>query len=79
MEYDHTLLSKGRYRIVTVIEKQENDEDRIIGYAVLASSGSRLRYGLTLDDAKAWMEKLIRDEEPERDPAPAQPRPKRVR
>lgn len=76
MEYDHTILLKGRYRIVAVTGESENDRDKITGYAVLTSSGARLRYELTLEDAEAWVDKLIRSEEPDRGPAAKHTQPK---
>jgi len=62
LEFSHPIFIKGRYRVVALTEDQHYDEDKIMAYAVLNSSGAKLRHELSLDDAKAWMEKLVEED-----------------
>ena len=62
LEFSHPIFIKGRYRVVALTEDQQYDEDKIMAYAVLNSAGAKLRHELSLDDAKAWMEKLVEED-----------------
>ncbi|MEJ7806599.1 MAG: hypothetical protein WKG03_11870 [Telluria sp.] len=76
------VLSKGQYRIVAVTIDDDDNRDQTIGYAVLDSAGIRLRQELTLDDAKAWMERYIDEDNPAPSVVPvvhAPAKPRRVR
>lgn len=66
---DPILIRHGRYRIIALRTDDEDDHGQIIGYAVLTSAGARLRHALTLDDAKAWLDAFI-EQEDIRPPAP---------
>lgn len=76
--HDVPALNKGCYRIVPV-SADENDPDRITAYAVLDPSGIRLRQELTLDDAKAWVERHDEEETPAPAVMHAQVKPARLR
>lgn len=67
MDDSRIVLIRDPYRIVAVTSDQE--DDRIIGYAILNAAGARLHYGLTLDDAKARVDDFIRNEDRNRGPA----------
>jgi len=78
-EYSHPVFIKGRYRVVALTENQEFNEDQIMAYAVLNSSGAKLRHELSLVDAKEWMEKLIEEDNVAVDAQQPQVKPRRVR
>lgn len=79
LEYSHPIFIKGSYRVVALTEDQEYNEDRIMAYAVLNSSGAKLRHELSLEDAKAWMEKLVEEDNLAVSFSQAQVKPKRMR
>jgi hypothetical protein len=62
MEYSHPILAKGHYQVIALSQGREYDEDKIVGYAVIDSAGVRIRHELSLDSAKAWMERLIEED-----------------
>jgi len=62
-EYSHFILAKGRYQVVALSQADESDPDHIIAYDVLTTSGARVRRELTLDDAKARVEILMKEEQ----------------
>ena len=78
-EYSHPIFIKGRYRVVALTEEQEYSEDKILAYAVLNSSGAKLRHELSLIDAKEWMEKLVDEDNVAVDAQQLQVKPRRVR
>lgn len=65
-EYSHLILATGRYEIVALSRTDDFDPAHVIAYDVLATSGSRIRRELTLDDAKARIEMLLHEEQPSR-------------
>jgi hypothetical protein len=71
-EYTHPILIKGRYQVVALTQDVEYEPGEVIAYAVYNSSGAKLRHELSLDDAKAWMEQIIEEENLQR---PDQPTP----
>ncbi len=77
-EFSHPIFIKGQYRVVALTEDQHYDEDRIMAYAVFNSSGAKLRHELSLDDAKAWMEKRVEEDNLDVS-TQAQLKPKRMR
>ncbi|HEY5973077.1 MAG TPA: hypothetical protein VIT22_14150 [Pseudoxanthomonas sp.] len=79
MEYSHPILIKGRYHVVALTPEEEFDPGEITGYAVLNSSGARLRHELTLEDARAWMEKLVGEENLQHTDPPKRTGPARIR
>ena len=78
-EHRHPLLIKGRYQVVALTPEPEFDPGEISGYAVVNSSGAKLRHELSLDDAKAWMEKQVAEEEPSQIDPPTRARQARIR
>jgi hypothetical protein len=79
LEYSHPIFMKGRYRVVALSQNEEYDEDNITAYAVLNSSGAKLRHELSLIDAKEWMEKLVEEDNVDISAAQPQAKPRRVR
>lgn len=57
----------------------DDDPDRITAYAILDPAGIRLRQQLTLDAAKAWVERFIDEETPAPAVVHAPMRPARLR
>ncbi|MGH8109796.1 MAG: hypothetical protein ACREO1_13890 [Arenimonas sp.] len=78
LEFSHPIFIKGRYRVVALTEDQQYDEDKIMAYAVLNATGAKLRHELSLEDAKAWMEKLVKEDNLDVTTQP-QIKPKRMR
>ncbi|MDR1076441.1 MAG: hypothetical protein LBL59_09145 [Xanthomonadaceae bacterium] len=60
--YEHPILIRGHYQIVALSDDATYKPDNVVGYAIVSSSGVRLRHELRLEDAKMWMEKLIEEE-----------------
>ena len=79
LEYSHPIFIKGRYRVVALSENQEFNEDQIVAYAVLNSSGAKIRHELSLVDAKEWMERLVEEDTVAVDAQSPQLKPRRVR
>jgi len=79
LEYSHPIFIKGRYRVVALTENQEFNEDQIMAYAVLNSSGAKLRHELSLIDAKEWMERLVEEDNQDISTPTPQVKPTRVR
>lgn len=79
LEYSHPIFIKSRYRVVALTEDQQYDEDKVMAYAVLNASGAKLRHELSLDEAKAWMEKLVEEDNIEVLASPTQIKQKRMR
>ena len=66
MEYSHTILVRDRYQIVALSQEQEFDSAEVTGYAVVTPTGARIRYEVTLEDARLWVDRLIEEEELQR-------------
>lgn len=76
--YVRPILIKGKYQIVALTGEQVYDPEGLVTYAVMAMSGARLHYSLTVDEAKCWMERLL-DEEALSHPEPSIAKGKRIR
>ncbi len=61
-EYRHPIQAIGRYQIVALTRDPEFDPSEIYAYAIVSSSGLRLRQELTLSDARLWLEDWIERE-----------------
>lgn len=70
-EYSHQLLVRERYQIVALSQEPGFEPGGVTGFAVLSPAGDRLRYELTLEGARLWVDKLIEEEALRR----AEPRP----
>jgi hypothetical protein len=79
LEYSHPIFIKGRYRVVALSQSEQYDEDSITAYAVLNSSGAKLRHELSLIDAKEWMEKLVEEDSVDISAGQTQVKPRRVK
>ena len=55
-EFEHPILSKGRYRLLALTSQPQYACDAITGYAVATLAGDRLRVEATLSQARAWLE-----------------------
>jgi hypothetical protein len=55
-EYQHHLLTRGKYQIVALTPDAQFEDDDIYAYAVMSSSGVKLRQELTLSDARNWLD-----------------------
>lgn len=62
MEYMHPVLIKGNYQVVALTREQEYDPGEVTAYAVLNSTGARLRQDLSLEEARIWVDTLIEEE-----------------
>lgn len=60
-EYRHHIQTRGHYQIVALTRDADYEEDDIYAYAVLSSSGLKLRQELTLSDARLWLEQWERE------------------
>jgi len=78
-EHSHFILAKGRYQVVALSQADEFDPDHIVAYDVLTTSGVRVRRELTLDEAKARVEILMKEERACRPSAMPPDRPRRER
>lgn len=65
-EYSHTILVRDRYQIVALSLEQEFDSALVTGYAVVSPAGARIRYEVTLEDARLWVDRLVEEEELQR-------------
>ncbi|ALN63579.1 hypothetical protein GLA29479_2713 [Lysobacter antibioticus] len=61
-EYRHHILTRGRYQIVALTPDPQFESDDIYAYAVMSSSGLKMRQELTLTDARNWLEFWIEQE-----------------
>jgi len=61
-EFEHPILSHGRYRLVALSNQPQYASDAITGYAVATLAGDRLRVEATLSQAHAWLEQQLRQD-----------------
>ncbi len=76
-EYIHQLSVKDTYQIVALSQQPVFDAGEVTGFAVLSPSGDRLRYELTLEGARLWVDEIIEEEARRR--AEARPPAKAIR
>ncbi|KRA20923.1 MULTISPECIES: hypothetical protein [unclassified Lysobacter] len=74
-EYQHHVLTRGHYHIVALTRDQEFENDDIYAYAVMSSSGVKLRQELSLSDARNWIDDRIEQDRG----SPSSPEPARAR
>ena len=72
-DYEHLILSEGRYRLLALTPHADFDASRIAGYAVATLAGDRLHVEPTLSQARAWLDERLHHERP------VHPPPGRVR
>ncbi len=53
------IYIRENLHVVAITEDLEHGSDKIVGYAVMTSTGAKLRYELSLDSAKAWLDQFI--------------------
>lgn len=58
-EYQHHVQTKGRFHIVALTRESEYDLEDVYAYAVMSSSGVKLRQELSLGDAQKWLDDEI--------------------
>ncbi|WP_407469417.1 hypothetical protein ABFU38_08280 [Xanthomonas campestris pv. raphani] len=61
-EYQHTVLTRGGYRVVAITREEVYAADSVVAYAVVADAGTRLTPDLSLDQAKVWIDSLVESE-----------------
>jgi hypothetical protein len=59
-EFEHPILSQGRYRLLALTAQPHYDCEAITGYAIATLGGDRLRMEATLPQARAWLQELLR-------------------
>jgi hypothetical protein len=59
-EFEHPILSQGRYRLLALTPQPDDADDAITGYAVATLAGDRLRVVPTLPQARAWLQEQLR-------------------
>ncbi|KFA25814.1 hypothetical protein FQK02_08970 [Xanthomonas vasicola] len=61
-EYQHTVLTRGGYRVVAITRDEVYAPDAIVAYAVVTNAGTRITPDLSLDQAKVWIDSLLESE-----------------
>lgn len=61
-EYRHPVLAEGQYQIVALAQAGDPDGGVVAHYALATIAGVILRQGLTLFEARAWLQLLLADE-----------------
>ncbi|KGE51602.1 hypothetical protein WCN79_13605 [Xanthomonas axonopodis pv. vasculorum] len=61
-EYQHTVLTRGRYRVVAMTRDEVYAPDAVVACAVVTDAGTRLTPDLSLDQAKVWIDSLVESE-----------------
>jgi hypothetical protein len=65
-EYGPPLQIKGRYKVVALVDNRDDEQDdKIIAYAVSTLEGARLFHGMSYDEAQAWMHMRVDEDEQE--------------
>ena len=72
-EFEHPVLSQGRYRLLALTPQPHDASGAITGYAIATLGGDRLRVESTLSQARAWFEQQLRLDAPPH-PSPARRR-----
>ncbi|HEY0660845.1 MAG TPA: hypothetical protein VGD21_05960 [Lysobacter sp.] len=78
-EHGHSILVNGNYQVVALTPEEALDPDRVLAYGVWTLSGVRIRRELSLDDARAWMDRLVAEEQGVVSDSPPRMKPKRPR
>ncbi|MEA9580023.1 hypothetical protein VC218_14275 [Xanthomonas nasturtii] len=61
-EYQHTVLTRGRYRIVAITRDDVYAPDAVVAYSVVTDAGTRITPDLSLDQANVWIDSLVESE-----------------
>ncbi|MCC4587449.1 hypothetical protein LL962_10110 [Xanthomonas sp. NCPPB 1067] len=61
-EYQHTVLSRGGYRVVAITRDEVYAPDAVVAYAVVTDAGTRITPDLSLDQARLWVDSLVESE-----------------
>ena len=61
-EYQHTVLTRGGYRVVAITREEVYAAVSVVAYAVVTDAGTRLTPDLSLDQAKVWIDSLVESE-----------------
>lgn len=77
MEYRHPIITMGPYQVVALTQNASYDSAEIVGYAVVTTSGVKLRHELSLEDARLWLETRL-EEDDDGFAAKERPRPERT-
>lgn len=59
-EYQHTVLTRGGYRVVAITRDEVYAPDAVVAYAVVTDAGTRITPDLSLDQATVWIDSLER-------------------
>ncbi|MFL6591337.1 MAG: hypothetical protein ACJ8GK_01350 [Luteimonas sp.] len=59
-EFEHPLLSQGRYRLLALTPQRHDGNAAITGYAIASLGGDRLHVAPTLSQARAWLQEQLR-------------------
>jgi hypothetical protein len=63
-EHAHPILTMDGYQLVALTRGHAYDPEKVIAYAVVTMSGTRLHHARTLEDARSWMESQADGETP---------------
>ncbi|MCE4371964.1 hypothetical protein [Xanthomonas hortorum] len=61
-EYQHTVLTRGGYRVVAITREEIYAPETVVAYAVVTDAGTRITPDLSLDQAKVWIDSLVESE-----------------
>ncbi|WP_338339126.1 hypothetical protein [Xanthomonas euvesicatoria] len=61
-EYQHTVLTRGGYRVVAITRDEVYAPDAVVAYAVVTNAGTRITPDLSLDQATVWIDSLVESE-----------------
>ncbi|WP_349791680.1 hypothetical protein ABQY74_012645 [Xanthomonas sp. WHRI 7064] len=61
-EYQHTVLTRGGYRVVAITREDTYAPDAVVAYAVVTDAGTRITPDLSLDQARVWIDSLVESE-----------------
>ena len=67
-EFEHPILSQGRYRLLALTLQPHDASGAITAYAIATLGGDRLHVEPTLSQARAWLEQQLRLDAPPRPP-----------
>jgi hypothetical protein len=59
MNYQHLVISKGRYQLVALTEEDHYAIGDRANYAILTDSGARVRQDMSLEEARAYLDVLV--------------------